>query len=142
MQLQSSTLQYMRTRWVFRVQRIRQSDATLGRIDACHTSELATTLAMARSMLRARDRLRGGFENAPLDAELTLPQAAAWDTYILGRISRMDIEVKKQAALYNFRNRHGFNDASDHVFEKIWNTDSVTWDELSALSANTLTLSA
>ncbi|MEY3505994.1 MAG: hypothetical protein RI898_747 [Actinomycetota bacterium] len=32
-------------------------------------SELATTLAMARSMLRARDRLRGGFENAPLDTE-------------------------------------------------------------------------
>jgi hypothetical protein len=105
-------------------------------------SELATTLAMARSMLRARDRLRGGFENAPLDTELSLPQAAAWDTYILGRITRMDIEVKKQAALYNFRNRHGFNDASDHVFEKIWNADSFTWDELSALSANTLTLSA
>jgi len=105
-------------------------------------SELATTLAMARSMLRARDRLRGGFENAPLDTELSLPQAAAWDTYILGRITRMNIEVKKQAALYNFRNRHGFNDASDHVFEKIWNADSFTWDELSALSANTLTLSA
>ena len=60
-------------------------------------SELATTLAMARSMLRARDRLRGGFENAPLDTELSLPQAAAWDTYILGRITRMNIEVNKQA---------------------------------------------
>jgi hypothetical protein len=28
------------------------------------------------------------------------------------------------------------------VFEEIWNADSFTWDELSALSANTLTLSA
>lgn len=103
-------------------------------------SEFATTLTMARSLLRARDRLRGGFENAPSDAELTLPQAAAWDTYILGRVSRMDIDVKKQAALYNFRNRHGFNDASDHTFEKVWSTPSLTWDELSNLSTSALTV--
>lgn len=103
-------------------------------------SELATTVTMARSLLRARDRLRGGFEKAPADSELTLPQAAAWDTYIFGRVSRMDIDVKKQAALYNFRNRHRFNDASDNTFEKIWNSDALTWDEINHLSATALTV--
>ena len=105
-------------------------------------SELNTTITMARGMLRARDRLRGGFADAPADTELSLPQAAVWDTYIMGRIAHMDIELNKQAWIYNFRNRHGFSDAVDAVFEKVWNTANATWAELSALSANTLSVTA
>ena len=104
-------------------------------------SELNTTITLARGMLRARDRLRGGFEDAPADTELSLPQAAAWDTYIMGRIAHMDIAVNKQAWVYNFRNRHGFSDAVDAVFEKVWNSSNTTWAELSALSTNTVALS-
>jgi len=100
-------------------------------------SELNTTITLARGMLRARDRLRGGFADAPADTELSLPQAAAWDTYIMGRIAHMDIAVNKQAWIYNFRNRHGFSDAVDAVFETVWNSPATTWAELSALSANT-----
>ena len=95
---------------------------------------------MARGMLRARDRLRGGFAEAPADTELSLPQAAIWDTYIMGRIAHMDIQVNKQAWVYNFRNRHGFSDAADAVFEKVWNSSSSTWAELNALSASTVAL--
>ena len=105
-------------------------------------SELNTTITIARGMLRARDRLRGGFADAPADAELTLPQAAAWDTYIMGRIAHMDIVLNKQAWVYNFRNRHGFSDAVDAVFEKLWNCESTTWAELSSLSANTVSVTA
>ncbi|MSO15245.1 MAG: hypothetical protein EXQ61_02880 [Ilumatobacteraceae bacterium] len=105
-------------------------------------SELNTTITMARGMLRVRDRLRGGFADAPADTELSLPQAAIWDTYIMGRIAHMDIEVNKQAWVYNFRNRHGFSDAVDVVFEKVWNLSNATWAELSALSANTLSITA
>jgi hypothetical protein len=105
-------------------------------------SELNTTITMARGMLRARDRLRGGFAEAPADTELSLPQAAIWDTYIMGRIAHMDIKLNKQAWVYNFRNRHGFSDAVDAVFEKVWNTANTTWAELSALSANTLSVTA
>jgi hypothetical protein len=54
----------------------------------------------------------------------------------------MDIELNKQAWVYNFRNRHGFSDAVDVVFEKVWNTANTTWAELSALSANTLSVTA
>jgi hypothetical protein len=97
---------------------------------------------MARGMLRGRDRLRGGFADAPADEALSLPQAAIWDTYIMGRIARMDIEVNKQAWIYNFRNRHGFSDAVDAVFEKVWNSSNSTWAELSALSANTVSVTA
>lgn len=104
-------------------------------------SELNTTITLARGMLRARDRLRGGFADAPADTELSLPQAAIWDTYILGRIAHMDIEVNKQAWVYNFRNRHGFSDTVDAVFEKVWNLSNTTWTELNALSANTVALS-
>ena len=103
-------------------------------------SELNTTITMARGMLRARDRLRGGFAEAPADTELSLPQAAIWDTYIMGRIAHMDIQVNKQAWVYNFRNRHGFSDAADAVFEKVWNSSSSTWAELNALSASTVAL--
>ena len=105
-------------------------------------SELNTTIAMARGMLRARDRLRGGFADAPGDTELSLQQADIWDTYIMGRIAHMDIELNKQAWVYNFRNRYGFSDAVDAVFEKVWNTTNTTWAELNALSANTLSITA
>lgn len=104
-------------------------------------SELNTTITLARGMLRARDRLRGGFADAPNDTELSLQQAAIWDTYIMGRIAHMDIEVNKQAWVYNFRNRHGFFDAVDAVFEKVWNLSNTTWAELNALSAHTVALS-
>ena len=105
-------------------------------------SELNTTITMARGMLRGRDRLRGGFADAPADTELSLPQAAIWDTYIMGRIAHMDIQVNKQAWVYNFRNRHGFSDAADAVFEQVWNSSNTTWVELNALSANTVSVTA
>ena len=105
-------------------------------------SEKATTVTLARAMMRARDRIRGGFEEAPLDLDLTLAQNAAWDTYILGRISRLDIEIKQQACLYNFRNRHGFNDISDSVFSRLWTKESLTWAEVDALSISALSVSA
>lgn len=105
-------------------------------------SEKATTVTLARGMMRARDRIRGGFENAPPDLDLTLAQNAAWDTYILGRISRLDIEIKQQACLYNFRNRHGFNDISDSVFVRLWSSESLSWEELDALSVSALSVSA
>jgi len=50
----------------------------------------------------------------------------------------MDIEVNKQAWVYNFRNRFGFSDAVDAVFEKVWNSSNTTWAELNTLSASTV----
>lgn len=98
-------------------------------------SEQATTLTLARALLKARDRIRGGFADAPADDDLELRQVAAWDTHIVARLSRMDVAINKQAFLYNFRNRHGFNDGADRAFDVIWSRDEITWAELEALSS-------
>jgi hypothetical protein len=97
-------------------------------------SDLAVATACGRMLLRLRDREGGAFAEAPADAELTLPQTAAWDAYSIGRLGRLGYEVNRQRWLYNFRNRHGFTDTGDRTFESLWTADSLTWSELSAAS--------
>ena len=58
-----------------------------------HQSETATAASLARCLLKARDRLEGGFGEAPTDDDLTLQQAAAWDTYCAGRMARLGLTV-------------------------------------------------
>jgi hypothetical protein len=79
-------------------------------------SETATATSVGRMLLRARDRLSGGFGEAPADADLSLAQVAAWETYCVGRLERIGIPVNQQRWRYNFRNRHGFHDGSDGAF--------------------------
>jgi hypothetical protein len=98
-------------------------------------SEVATATSLGRVLLRARDRLTDGFGDAPPDEDLTLAQVAAWETYSVGRLERLGIEVNQQRWRYNFRNRHGFTDAADQAFNRLWASDSLTWDELEAICA-------
>jgi len=105
-------------------------------------SEVDTTLSIARCMLRAHDRIRGGFAGAPDEKDLTLPQAAAWDTWIIARLARLDMPVQRQAWQYNWRNRHGFNDHADAAFERMWTAESMDWDRLCAASDAARSISA
>jgi hypothetical protein len=98
-------------------------------------SEVATATTLGRLLLRVRDRLSGGFGEAPPDDELSLAQVAAWETYSVGRLSRLGIEVNEQRWRYNFRNRHGFTDAVDDAFNRLWSSDALTWGELEAICA-------
>lgn len=98
-------------------------------------SESATATAIGRMLLRAYDRLHGGFADAPADPELTLAQSAAWDTSCVGRLERLGVPMHQQRWRYNFRNRHGFHDASDAAFDQLWSAETMTWDELTAISA-------
>lgn len=98
-------------------------------------SESATATALGRALLRANDRLVGGFGEAPPDDDLSLAQVAAWETYCGGRLQRLGVDQNIQRWRYNFRNRHGFSDAADQLFEQLWAADGLTWGELSALSA-------
>ena len=98
-------------------------------------SEVATATSLGRVLLRVRDRLAGGFDEAPPDDELTLAQVAAWETYSVGRLGRLGIDVNQQRWLYNFRNRHGFTDAADEAFNRLWSSDSLTWRELQSITA-------
>ena len=96
-------------------------------------SEVATATAIGRVLLRARDRLLGGFGEAPPDDKLTLAQVAAWETYCIGRLGRLGIETNQQRWRYNYRNRHGFSDASDLAFDQLWASEGLTWDQLNAI---------
>lgn len=95
-----------------------------------HLSERATADVVGKWLYRVRDRLDPGFANAPADGELTLAQATAWDTYCVGRMARLGYPVQRQRRLYHFRNRHGFSDGADAVFERLWNADGLTWDDI------------
>ena len=97
-------------------------------------SETATATSIGRVLLRARDRLVGGFGEAPADNDLSLAQVAAWETYSLGRLDRLGVPTNQQRWRYNFRNRLGFTDATDGAFEKIWGSDGLTWGDLCAIS--------
>ena len=99
-----------------------------------HQSEMATSVNLGRILLRVRDRLQGGFADTPPDDDLTLPQMAAWETYCVGRLTRLGLRINKQRWLYNFRNRHGFTDAADAAFEQLWTAASLTWSELQSIS--------
>ena len=100
-------------------------------------SETATATSLGRVLLRARDRLIGGFGEAPPDKDLTLAQVAAWETYCVGRLQHLGVPTNQQRWRYNYRNRHGFTDAADAAFEQIWKSDGLTWGELNAISTLT-----
>jgi hypothetical protein len=102
-------------------------------------SEVATATALGRLLLRVRDRLNGGFGEAPTDDQLTLAQVAAWETYSVGRLARLGIEVNEQRWRYNFRNRHGFTDDADEAFNRLWSSDGLTWGELESITAGLAT---
>jgi len=97
-------------------------------------SETATATALGRVLLRARDRLVGGFGETPADTELSLAQVAAWETYCVGRLERLGIPVNQQRWRYNFRNRHGFTDGSDAAFDRLWASEDLTWGEVDQIS--------
>lgn len=99
-----------------------------------HQSETATAVSLGRVLLRARDRLLGGFGEAPPDEQLSLAQVAAWNAYCAGRLERLGLGVNQQRFRYDFRNRHGFHDAADLAFERLWASDGLTWGELDEIS--------
>ena len=91
----------------------------------------------ARLLFRAKDRLDPGFAEAPPDDDLTLQQHTAWDTYAVGRSERLGYNPSRQRRLYHFRNRHGFSDVADAVFDRLWSADGLSWADLEAACAET-----
>ena len=90
-----------------------------------------------RMLARIGDRRRAGFGDPPPLAEITLAQGDAWDAWALGRASRRGLAVNQQRWRYRFRNRHGFTDTADAVFERLWAAEDVTWADLAAACEET-----
>lgn len=83
-------------------------------------------------LFRAWDLRQPGFADAPAEAQLTLTQRAAWDVYTMGRCGRVGLPSQRQRRLYSFRNRHGFTDVADAVFDRLWAADMLTWNDILA----------
>jgi hypothetical protein len=92
---------------------------------------------LAQVLLRANDRLSDGFASAPSDAELSLAERAAWDTWAQGRTGRLGIEVRPDRMRYDFRLQHGFTDAADSAFDRLWDAQSLSWDGLREICKET-----
>lgn len=102
-----------------------------------HMSDRSIVDVLGRMLFRAKDRLDGSFADAPPDDDLTLQQHTAWDAYAVGRCERAGYSPQKPRRQYHFRNRHGFSDAADTVFERLWNAESLTWADIEAACAET-----
>lgn len=87
-------------------------------------------VSLGRMLLRARDRLRPDFADAPDDDALSLQQDAAWNTYVNGRLERLGVDTNRQRWRYNHRNRFGFSDAVDAEFDRLWAADDLGWPDL------------
>lgn len=92
-----------------------------------------TELAVA--LLRAADRLGGGFTDAPTDENLADGQRHAWDTWAEGRAGRLGEATRRVRRQYHFRLYNGFTDIADAAFDRLWSSDSFTWPELEELCA-------
>ena len=93
---------------------------------------------LGRLLFEIRDRLDPGFGAPAAGEELTLQQSSAWQTYCVGRVGRLGHRVQRQRRLYHFRNRHGFTDAADAAFDRLWSGDGLTWPAISDLSDSAL----
>lgn len=100
-----------------------------------HLSEDVTADVLGRLLFQARDRLDPDFGAVPAFADLSLALVTAWQVACAGRLVARGLHSQRQRWLYAFRNRHGFTDAADAAFDRLWSPSApLTWSEIEALS--------
>ncbi len=97
-----------------------------------------TTDVLGKLLFSVRDRLDPTFGEPPADGDLTLQESVAWEAYCVARLGRLGHPVQRQRRLYQFRNRHGFTDAADAAFDRLWTTEQLTWGDITAISQEAL----
>ena len=90
---------------------------------------------LGRLLFEVHDRLDPAFGDPPAEDDLSLPESVAWQVYCVGRLGRLGHQVQRQRRLYHFRNRHGFTDAADEAFDRLWSADGLTWADITGTSA-------
>lgn len=99
-----------------------------------HFSEPNAIEVLGRHLLRAADRRSDAFGDPADDGELSQQHRTAWDIYTVGRLVRLGYPANRQRWIYDFRNRHGFTDVTDRIFDELWNGTDLTWATIAALS--------
>jgi hypothetical protein len=107
-----------------------------------HLDPRSAADVLGRLLFEARDRRDPAFGDPPSGRDLTLPLAAAWQTYCVGRLHRLGYRVQRQRRLYHFRNRHGFTDAADAAFAQLWDGTDLTWSDIAAISESAVAAAA
>ncbi|MFV0526017.1 MAG: hypothetical protein ACK5RL_16140 [Acidimicrobiales bacterium] len=102
--------------------------------DPRYLGDEAAAVTLTRLFLEVADRRRDDFGGPDLDAEVSLAHAQAWDVVLHGRTEALGLELYRPRYRYNFRNRHGFTDAADAVFDRLWTAGPVPWDQIVAWS--------
>ena len=106
--------------------------------DPRRLGDLETRIAVTRLLLEVADRRKPDFGGPALDAETSQAHRQAWDVNLYGRVARRGLRLHKPRFLYNFRNRHGFTDHADRIFEQLWSADDLTWPAITELSDSAL----
>lgn len=97
-------------------------------------SESNARLVLGRLLFRAADRLNPAFGDPPSDDELTPAEHTAWDAYAVGRFTRRaGVDGGLGRRRYAFRLRHGFSDAADRAFDRLWWASDLTWADIRAI---------
>jgi hypothetical protein len=92
---------------------------------------------LVQMLLRANDRLSREFASAPPDIDLTLAERAAWDVWAQARAGALGIPVRVDRMRYDFRLQHGFSDAADAAFDRLWDAKTLSWDGLREICKET-----
>jgi hypothetical protein len=97
-------------------------------------SEDNARLVLGRLLFRVADRLNPAFGDPPADAALTPAQHTAWDAYAVGRYARRaGVDGGRARRRYAFRIRHGFSDAADRAFDRLWSASDLTWADIETI---------
>jgi hypothetical protein len=97
-------------------------------------SERAAATVLGRLLLQLQDRRDPAFGAPPEGTKLSAAESTTWDVYAMGRLARLGQAVRRPRWQYHFRVRHGFSDATDAVFDQIWDAHGLTWADLTRLS--------
>lgn len=103
--------------------------------DPRRVGEHESAITFTRAFLEVYDRQADWFHGPALDdADVSKAHKMAWDVNLHGRVSSLGVRLHKPRYIYNFRNRHGFTDRADEVFEQLWTAGETTWTRITELS--------
>lgn len=103
--------------------------------DPRRLGEEQSAITFTRAFLEVYDRRADWFHGPALDdPDVSKAHKMAWDVNLHGRVAGLGVRLHKPRYLYNFRNRHGFTDRADEVFEQLWSAGETTWRRITELS--------